>query len=110
MPKFCNPPNIFYKCSFNELEVLYNESKKYNHFSDIPEASPLKPYMKQFLEVSVYKSISQFYLLLTRSYIDMRPKFTPDELDEFIIKIAKREEIDEKRKQLRGEDTNVEPF
>lgn len=103
MPKYCNPPDVFYKCSFNELEVLYEESKKYNHFADIPERSPLKPYMEQFLEVSIYKSISQFYLLLTRRYIDMRPKYTPDEIDECLIKIAMEEELKEKRKKIREE-------
>lgn len=75
MSKFCYP-NVFDKCSFEELAVLYEESKLYSYFYHIPESSPLYKYKEEFLEVSRYKSISVFYLQLTREYIDKRPPLT----------------------------------
>ena len=72
MPNFCEP-NVFNQCSFEELEILYNESKLYEFFYMIHETSPLYKYKEEFLRVSPYKSISVFYLQLTREYIDKRP-------------------------------------
>lgn len=69
MKEFC-VPNVFSKCGFEELTTLYEETKRYNHFADIPETSPLYKYMEKFFKSSPYKSISVFYLQLTRAYID----------------------------------------
>ena len=69
MGNFCEP-NVFSKCSFDELVTLYEESKRYNHFVNISETSPLYKYMEEFLKVNQYKTISVFYLQLTRAYIE----------------------------------------
>lgn len=64
--------NIFNKCTIEELENLYKESKLYNHFAEIPETSPLYKYMQEFLKVSEYRTIAPFYLDLTRALIDKK--------------------------------------
>lgn len=69
MNKFCDI-NVFNDCSLEELKLLYDESKRYEQFTDIPETSLLNKYKEKFLEISMYKSISVFYLVLTRTYID----------------------------------------
>ena len=77
MTKFTYP-NIFYRCEYEELKLLYEESKKYNHFSEIPETSPLYKYMMEYVDTSIYKSISIFYLNLTRALIDKTPRLDPE--------------------------------
>ena len=76
MKEFCEQ-NVFSKCSFEELETLYEEAKLYNHFADIPEASPLYKYIDVFLNASAYPAYSVFCLQLCRSYIDKQPSLYP---------------------------------
>ena len=76
MNEYCGT-NIFKKCNSEELAILYEESKLYNHIADIPETSSLYKYIDEFLRVSEFKSYAYFCLQICRACIDNTPTVYP---------------------------------